>query len=438
MPDMGRFSPEIPHQELLQRRSACQARMEPGSVLILYTAPKRIMSNDVHYRFRQDSDFYYLTGLPVEEGALVLSKDKMAVYVKPGSPEKETWEGPQPNLEETCEMSGIEDSRDLEALHKDLESWINGVSALYYSYGSDAARDQEVLGLSQRLLIRGRAGTSGPYRIVHPALLLHELRLIKSDWEVQRMKATAAITAQAHKEIIQAARPGMGEYELESILHKVFRSHNAVEAYPSIVAGGGRACVLHYIKNDEILKDGDLVLMDAAAAQGYIHSDVTRTFPVNARFTEPQKELYSIVLKAQKKAIESSVVGATMDSVHDDAVSILVDGLKDLGLVKESKDEALAKKTYRRFYMHRTGHWIGYDVHDVGSYYLDGQARRFEAGMACTVEPGLYIPGHDDIPEPYRNTGIRIEDDIVITKGAPLNLTSEVPVEIEQIEELKC
>ena len=438
MPDMGRFSPEIPHQELEARRSACQSRMEPGSVLIIHTAPRRIMSNDVHYRFRQDSDFYYLTGLPVEEGALILSPDRSCVYVKPGTPEKETWEGPQPNLHETGEMSGIEDVRDLEGLNKDLESWVNGVSALYYSYGSDVERDRHILGLAQRLLIRGRAGTSGPERIVHPALILHELRLVKSSWEIERMRETAEITAMAHREIIAAAKPGMGEFELEAILHNVFRRSNAIEAYPSIVAGGGRACILHYIKNDEALEKGDLVLMDAAAARGYIHSDVTRTFPVDEKFTRPQKDLYSIVLKAQKKAIASSVKGATMDSVHNDALSVLVDGLIDLKLVKESKEECLEKKTYRRFYMHRTGHWIGYDVHDVGSYYIQGKPRPFQPGMVCTVEPGLYIPGDDDIPEAYRNTGIRIEDDIVITDGAPLNLTSAVPVEIEQIEELKC
>ncbi len=436
MPDMGRFGPEIPLEELQRRRQACQQQMEPGSVLILHTAPKRIMSNDVAYRFRQDSDFYYLTGLPVEEGALVLQPEKAVVYLKPGSPEKEIWEGPQPNLEESAEMSGIQDSRNLEDLDKDLEGWINGTSALYYTYGNDSP--DKILETAQRLLIRGRAGTSGPSKIVHPALLLHELRLIKSDWEIQRMQETAAITAEAHTEIIRAARPGTGEFELEAILHRVFRSHNAWEAYPSIVAGGERACILHYIKNDAILKDGDMVLMDAAASRGYIHSDVTRTFPVGPHFSQAQKDLYSVVLNAQKKAVEASVVGATMDSVHDVALDILIKGLIDLGILKESKEESLEKKTYRRFYMHRTGHWIGYDVHDVGSYYLQGQPRTFVPGMVCTVEPGLYIPSDDDIPEAFRGQGIRIEDDIVITEGPPLNLTKAVPVEIEQIEELKC
>ncbi|MCB1138096.1 MAG: aminopeptidase P N-terminal domain-containing protein [Leptospiraceae bacterium] len=438
MPDMGRFSPEIPHEELNRRRAACQAGMEPDSLLLVFTAPRRIMSNDVHYRYRQDSDFYYLTGLPVEEGVLALMPDSATVFVKPGSPEKETWEGPQPNLDETAEISGIPSVKDLSEFDGTLENLINGKQALYYAYGLDSVRDHLILSTSQRLILRGRAGASGPGSIIHPALLLHELRLIKTSWEIERMKETAAITDEAHREVISAARPGMGEYELEAILHRVFSKHNASEAYPSIVAGGRRACILHYIKNDEVLKDDELVLMDAAAARGYIHSDVTRTFPVGNHFSEPQKELYNVVLQAQRAAVEASVVGATMDGVHERALNILLDGLVGLGIAKESKEQMLEQKSYRRFYMHRTGHWIGYDVHDVGSYYQKSQPRPFEPGMVCTVEPGLYIPGDDDIPEHFRNIGIRIEDDVEITENGPLNLTQSVPVSIEQIEELKC
>lgn len=438
MPDMGRFSPEIPHSELQARRSACQKRMDEGSVLILHTAPRRIMSNDVHYRFRQDSDFYYLSGLPVEEGVLVLTPDAATVYVKPGSPEKETWEGPQPDLEETSEMSGIEQARKLDEFAADLEKILNGCSTLYYAYGQEPERDPGILAVARKLLLRGRAGSSGPERIVHPALLLHELRLIKSEWEIARMEETASITTEAHLEVIRAASPTSTEYELEAILHRVFRSHNASEAYPSIVAGGRRACILHYIKNDQPLKEGELVLMDAAAARGYIHSDVTRTFPVGKRFTEPQKELYNVVLLAQRKAVETSVVGATMDSVHDTAVDVLIEGMQSLGILKGSKEEILENKHYSKFYMHRTGHWLGYDVHDVGSYYERGEPRPFRAGMVCTVEPGLYIPDEEDMPEHFRNTGIRIEDDIVITEKGPRNLTDTVPVTVEQIEELKC
>ena len=434
---MGRFLPEIPHEELQSRRKKCQQRMEDGSLLLLFTGPRQILSNDVHHRFRQDSDFYYLTGLPVEEGILALSPESATVYIKPGSPEKETWEGPQPDIIETTEISGIEDVRPWEKFDEDLESLLKNRSALYYPYSFHPEWDQKLLSLASRLHLRGRGGDAGPGSILHSAELVHELRMFKSDWEIARMQETAAITTEAHMRVIEATRPGVFESELEGVLFSVFRKHGANEAYPSIVAGGPRACILHYIKNDTELKEGQSVLMDAAAARNYIHSDVTRCFPVGKRFTQEQRTIYEIVLKSQKEAVAATVVGATMDLVHEKAVSVLVEGLRSIGLLKGTTEQILEEKSYRRFYMHRTGHWIGHDVHDVGRYYIEGKPRHYEPGMVTTVEPGLYIPQDDDIPAGFRGIGIRIEDDVVVTKEGPLNLTQSMPVEIEQIEGLK-
>lgn len=412
--------------------------MEDNSILVIYSAPEKIESNDVHYRYRQDTDLYYLTGLTVHPSALILTKDQSCLFVAERDPQRETWEGPYPGPEEGAHLAGIEHFEKYDQTGRKLNEMMTGKSLLYYAYGTDPEKDANLLKTAATILKRARAGQSGPSAIRHASVLVHEVRLFKDEFDLSLMRETAKITDEAHRDIIRSVRPGMYEYELEAILLSRFRKHGATEAYPSIVAAGANACFLHYITNRDLIDDNELILTDAGARKHYIHSDVTRTFPSGGKFTADQRLLYDAVLDAQQSAIAMVRPGITLDEIHEAVCRNLTEFLMDAGILKNgSIDSHMEEQSYKTYYMHRTSHWLGYDVHDAGPYYRGKEAVKLEPGMLFTIEPGLYLrPDAADVPVSMRGTGIRIEDNILVTEDGFENLTANTPVTAEDIENL--
>lgn len=428
------LSPEV----FAERRRRFVTAMEPESVAIFFAAPVRVRNNDVHYRYRQDSDFFYLTGFSEEDAVLILGPDLERLYLRPRDRSREIWDGPRSGIEEAVEQFRLREARELARFEIELPELLKNRGGLYYSFGFDEKRDGRILGAARSILQRPRGGDYGPTRILSPEAVLHEMRLIKQPEEVALLQEAAAVTAAGHIALIEGARPGMYEYELEAILLYEFRRRQAEEGYPSIVASGPNACILHHIRNDRRLEEGDLVLVDAGAERNFITADVTRTWPVSGRFSAEQREVYQAVLDAQLAAIAATQPGATLDSVHDVAVKALCERLLMIGVLSGSLDEILEKKSYRSFYMHRTGHWLGSDVHDVGPYYDRGAPRRLAPGMVSTVEPGLYFsPEEPACPERFRGIGVRIEDDVLVSANGPVVLTAAIPKQIAELEGLR-
>ncbi|MCE9599937.1 MAG: aminopeptidase P N-terminal domain-containing protein [Spirochaetia bacterium] len=419
------------------RRERVQRAMSKGDVAVFISAPSLIRSNDVHHRFRQDSDFYYLTGFDEEEAALVIEPDRCILYLRRRDPEKETWNGPMLGVDRAVATLEIDEARDINSFRTDIPTLLKNRETLYYMFGRNREMDFFLLETSDRLLRRSRAGDFGPSKIVHSALLLHEMRLVKDRGEIDKMRLAADITADAHLALFEKTRVSMFEYELESIIHEAFRKRNATEAYPSIVAAGKNACILHYIKNDEKIGADQLILVDAGAEKDYMNGDVTRTYPSGKTFTSPQRDAYQVVLDAQLNAIDRTVTGISMEEVHNLTVRDLVGGLISLKVLSGTVDENIENGTYKKYYMHRTGHWLGLDVHDVGSYNVNGAPRKMEPGMICTVEPGLYFPDEADVPEHFRGIGIRIEDDVLVTSGKAEVLTARIPKSVKDIEAIR-
>lgn len=424
-------------QAFANRRHRVQSAMNKNDVAIFISAPSLIRSNDVHHRFRQDSDFYYLTGFDEEEAVLVLESDRSILYLRKRDPEKETWNGPMLGVDRAVATLAVDEARDISSFRTDIPAILKNRESLYYMFGRNREMDGFLLETSDRLLRRSRAGDFGPSRIIHSAVLLHEMRLIKDAGEIELMREAADITADAHLALFEKTRVSMFEFELESIIHEAFRRRNATEAYPSIVAAGKNACILHYIKNDERIGPDQLILVDAGAEKQYMNGDVTRTYPSGKTYTSAQRDTYEVVLNAQLKAIDRTVPGISMEEVHNLTVRDLVSGLIDLKVLNGSIDENIESGAFRKFYMHRTGHWLGLDVHDVGSYNVDGKPRQMEPGMICTVEPGLYFPDDDNVPEAFRGIGIRIEDDVLVTSDKPEVLTSRIPKSVKEIEAIR-
>jgi Xaa-Pro aminopeptidase len=419
----------------IKRRLRLMESMEPDSVLFLFSAPPARKSNDVFHPFRQDSDFFYFTGFDEESAALVITGESTTLFLRDKNPEQETWGGLRLGVDSAVERLGVSEAHNIDKFQDKVQAILKNRKTIYHRFGYDPKRDALLLESAAELLKRTRNGEFGPTRIIHLSALTHEMRIIKSAEEIEQIRECALITKEAHESAMSAARAGMVEYELEAELLRVFKRHGGTDAYPSIVAAGENACILHYIRNDSPLRDGDLVLIDAAAERGLLNADVTRTFPVNGRFNPEQKALYEIVLAAQRGAIARMTTAHTMDDAHDEAVRIIAQGLIDLRFVSGSLDEVLENKLYRKYFMHRTGHWLGMDVHDVGAYHIGDAPRRLVAGMVATVEPGLYIPVDDDrAPPPFRGIGIRIEDDVLIREGSPEVLTEFIPKEISAIE----
>ena len=432
----------IPVKDFAERRRRLMEQMAPDSIAILPSAPERTRNRDVLHPFRQDSDFQYLTGFGEPEAVLVLipgrEHGESVLFCKERNPEKELWDGFLAGPEGAIERFGLDDAFPIADIDEILPGMIEGRSRLYYPLGKDHNFDTQVMEWVQTLRAKVRSGARPPGEFVALEHLLHDLRLYKSANEIKVMARAGEISAEAHCNAMKRARKGGYEYQLEAELIHTFMSHGARStAYPSIVGSGANGCILHYIENSAPLKEGDLVLIDAGCELECYASDITRTFPVSGRFSEPQRALYEVVLAAQYAAIDAVKPGNHWNHPHEAALKVLTQGLVELGLLDMSVDEALEKEAYRPFFMHRTGHWLGLDVHDVGDYKVGDAWRVLEPGMALTVEPGLYIaPDNSSVDERWRGIGIRIEDDVVVTRDGCRVLTDGVPKTIDAIEAL--
>jgi Xaa-Pro aminopeptidase len=422
------------------RRTRLAQAMQ-GGVAVIPTAPERIRNRDTHYPYRFDSHFYYLTGFPEPEAVLVIvagAQPKSLLFCREKNEERETWDGFRFGPAGARERFGFDETWPIGELDAHLAKLLGDQPALYYPVGADAEWDQRAMGWLNAVRAQSRAGVGTPERVQDVRALIDEMRLVKDAHEIAIMKRAAAISAEAHKRAMRTARAGRFEYELEADLLYEFRRAGAqFPAYWPIVAGGANACVLHYVSNDDVLRDGDLVLIDAGCELGGYASDITRTFPVGKKFSAAQKDVYEIVLAAQAAAAAQTGPGKGWNEPHDAAVRVLAQGMLDLKLLAGTLDAVLEKETYRRFYMHRTGHWLGLDVHDAGEYKRAGKWRTLAPGMVLTIEPGLYIRAGDDVPKALHGIGIRIEDDALVTdKGCEL-ITAATPKTVADIEALK-
>jgi Xaa-Pro aminopeptidase len=426
-----------------QRRRRVMAAIGADGVAIFPAAPERARSNDVEYRYRQHSDFYYLTGF-AEPGAVCVlqpghEKEEYVLFVRPSDREKETWTGRRAGVEGAVTEYGASMAYPIEELDQRLPPMLAARDHFYYAIDRDQAFNRRVLGwLEHSVLTRPRSG-HGASGILDARAIVHELRLHKESPELDAMRRAAAISADAHLAAMRETRPGRWEYEIEALIDYIFRRNAAAgPAYPSIVAAGDNATILHYTTNDRQLQASDLLLIDAGAEYDFYCADVTRTFPVGPRFEGRQKAIYELVLAAQLAAIEAIRPGAAFDEPHKRAVRTLVDGLLALGVLTGSADEIIEKETYKPVYMHRTSHWLGMDVHDVGLYKQGDTARTLAPGMVLTVEPGLYIGAHlEDIAPAWHGIGVRIEDDVLVTPAGHEVLTSAVPKRVDEIESLR-
>ena len=429
------FNPDL----YQQRRSRLLQQMQRG-IAVIPTAPEALRNGDAHYPYRFDSHFHYLSGFEEPEAVLVLlsgSKPQTILFCREKDMEREIWDGFRYGPEAACKLFGFDAAYPIAQLDDKLTELMGNQPALFHPLGAHAIWDDRILALRSRVQEKSRSGITAPNEIHDVRMLLDEMRLIKDSTEIDTMRHAANISAAAHMRAMRATRPGRMEYEIEAELLHEFRHGGAQgPAYTSIVAGGANACVLHYISNNSLLKAGDLLLIDAACELDGYAADITRTFPVNGKFSAAQKDAYEIVLAAQTAAIAAARPGAHWNQPHDTALRVLVQGMLDLKLCSGSVDGVLESGDYKRFYMHRTGHWLGMDVHDVGNYKLDGNWRDLLPGMALTVEPGLYIRPADNVPEALWNIGIRIEDDIVITEQGCEVLSHGVPKTVDAIEEL--
>lgn len=431
----------ITQKEFIKRRKQLMRMAQDDAIIILPSAPERIRSNDTHYPYRQDSDFWYLTGFAEPEAVLVMVPGRKhgenLLFCRERNPEREAWDGPRVGPEGAVETLGMDDAYSIDDLDDILPGLLEGRRRVYYHFGRDKEFDLKLIGWLNRTRAQMRMGSEPPHEFLELGHLLHECRLFKSKDEIKLMQRSADIAAQAQIAAMRATRPGLYEYEIEAALQYCYKKNNAVASYEPIVGSGANGCVLHYRANDARLNDGDLLLCDAGAEYGYYASDITRTWPVNGRYSKEQRALYQIVLDAQTAALSKARVGQAWIAGHDAAVEVITDGLLSLGLLKGSLKQNLASGEYKKFYMHKTGHWLGLDVHDVGEYKIAGDFRELEAGMVFTIEPGVYIaPGTKGVPEKYRGIGIRIEDDVLITgKGAEV-LSDKVPKTIDAVEAL--
>ena len=421
-----------------ERRARLMQNMQRG-IAIIPTAPERTRNGDTHFPYRYGSHFYYLTGFAEPEAVLVLiagTQHQSILFCREKNLEREIWDGYRFGPAAARETFGFDAAYPIEKLDEKLVELMGNQPALFLPLGASARWDGRILGLRTDVQAKVRSGVAAPDEIRDVRTLLDEMRLIKDTHEFDLMRRAADISADAHIRAMRTTAPGKMEYEIEAEFLHAFRKHNAHPAYPSIVAGGSHACVLHYVENNAPLRDGDLLLIDAGCElEGYA-SDITRTFPVNGRFTPAQKDVYQMVLAAQAAAIDAARPGRDWNAPHDAALRILAQGMIDLKLCQGSVDGVLESESYKRFYMHRTGHWLGMDVHDVGNYKIEGAWRTLQPGMALTIEPGCYIRPADDVPEALWNIGIRIEDDVCITAEGHAVLTERAPKTVAEIEEI--
>ena len=419
-------------------------QMEPSSVAVIPAAHEATRSYDTEYKFRQDSDFWYLTGFPEPDAIAVIdpeSKTPYTLYVRPRDPEMETWFGRREGTEGAVKNYGVDRAFPIEKFAADIGKLLDGHEKLYYRFAVDKSIDQKILNYLTEQRVRRLKTAYPPHTIIDPTRIIGEMRLHKTEEEAVLMQRAADIAAEAHVLAMKKVKPGMNEFEVESLIEAYMRQKGATGvAYNSIIGGGENATILHYVENNMPLKDGDLILIDAGAEYKGYASDITRTFPVNGRYTKPQREVYDVVLDVQQQCIEYTKTGNTVKGRQEFSIELLTEGMKKLGLLKGTTRELIRKKAYMKYYMHGVGHYLGLDVHDAGRYFTDQQAKNskpFAPGMVLTVEPGLYIPPDDkEAPAKYRGIGVRIEDDVLVTEDGNRNLTTKVPKDPDEIEML--
>jgi Xaa-Pro aminopeptidase len=431
--------------EYRQRREQLMAKIGNGTAIVR-SAPTAVMHNDVEYVYRQDSDFFYLTGFNEPQAVAVLAphhpEHRFVLFVQPKDREKEIWTGYRCGVDAAKELYGADAAYPIAELDEKLPQYLEKADRIYYHIGRDRSFNEKVLKHYQLLLRTYPKRGTGPIAIEDTGPILHSMRLIKSAAELELMRKAAAIAVEAHNHAMNVAAPGRYEYEIQAEIEHIFRLRGAMgPAYPSIVASGANACVLHYIENERQMEAHDLLLIDAGCAYSYYNSDITRTFPVGGKFTPEQKALYEIVLEAQKQAIAQVKPGNTFNAPHDKAVHILTEGLVELGLLTGEIDKLIEEEKYKAFYMHRTSHWLGLDVHDVGVYQLGDNPQTLQPGQILTIEPGLYIvpdttpaEGQPEIDPRWQGIGIRIEDDVLVTADGYEVLTAGVPKEVADVE----
>ena len=423
------YAAALPPAEFKVRRQRLFEQMQPGSALLIFSAIEQRRNQDCCFPFRQESHFWYLTGFNEPHAALLLVKsaeqNKTVVFLRPRDPMMETWNGRRLGVENATAKLNIDEAYAINEFPSIFSKITQNLTALYYA--------PELQSWGQSLFTQSAVNFT---EVFDWQPILSEMRLFKSANEIRLMQQAAQISAFGHIKAMQHIRPNRFEYEIESeILYEFHRFGARYPAYNTIVAGGENACILHYTENDQVLKDGELVLIDAGCEFAMYAGDITRTVPINGRFSTAQRQIYALVLKAQKCAIERLVAGNSIKNANEEVIRLLVNGLIELGILQGKADELIAREAYRRFYMHGLGHWLGLDVHDAGDY---GQQRDrpLEVGMVLTVEPGLYIPSDEDIPEAYRGVGVRIEDNLLITEYGNKILTAAAPKEIDEIENL--
>lgn len=433
---------KMSQERIKHRRQKLMAQMAKGSIAIIPSAQMITRNNDAEYPFRQNSDFYYLTGFNEPDSVLVLipgrDEGETVMFCRNRDKLMEIWNGYRAGPEGVVRDYGMDQAYTIDEVDDVLPELLDGMERIYYSIGQDETLDQQIRHWLNLIRSKARQGAVAPTELVmldHP---LHEMRLFKDEEEIELMRRAGEISAQGHVRAMQMCKPGVTEYQLEAeILHHFAMNGCRQPAYSTIVGGGANACILHYIENSEPLNDGDLVLIDAGCELDNYAGDITRTFPVGGEFSPEQKAIYELVLKTQKACIELARPGVLWNKVHDESVRILTEGLVELGLLSGSVESEIACGGYRDFYMHRIGHWLGMDVHDVGDYKVDGEWRPLEPGMVMTVEPGIYIALDNEKVDPrWRGIGVRIEDDVLITETGCEVLTSSVPKEVDEIEKL--
>jgi len=425
--------------EFAARRKRLLDAMGDG-VALFPSAPLALRNQDVEHPYRQDSDLYYLTGFDEPESVLLLTNQheehSAVLFVRPKKREREIWDGPRAGVEGAVERFGADAAFPIDELGKRLPDYLGNVERLHYRIAKNSESDAILFDCLNLLRRGGRRGVTAPEAIIDSSVHLHEMRLRKSPAELATMREAAAITEEAHLRAMKLTKPGMREYEIDAELIHIYRKHGCERpAYESIVGSGPNATILHYRAGNRIMNDGELVLIDAGCEHEYYASDVTRTFPVNGRFSDAQQAIYELVLRAQDSAIAAVKPKATLEEIHAQAVRTITEGLVDLGLLSGDLDTLIDEKKYEPFYMHRTSHWLGMDVHDVGRYYLGGKHRPLEQGFVLTVEPGIYIASDaEDVDERWRGIGVRIEDDVVVTQSGAEVLTAGVPKTIADVE----
>ncbi len=428
-------------REFQRRRKRLMDMMGDESIAIIPTAPVRMRNRDVEYPFRHDSDFYYLTGFAEPEAVAVLipgrPSGEYVLFCRERDALMETWNGLRAGLEGAVEKHGADDAFPIEDLDDILPGLLGDQERIYYTMGNDPNFDQRVLSWVKHVRDQVRSGISAPDEFISLNHILHDMRLYKSRQEIKAMRHAAKISAAAHKRAMQVCQPGMFEYEIEAELtHEFMKQGARSAAYSSIVGGGANSCILHYTDNEAELKDGDVLLIDAGAEYESYASDITRTFPVNGSFSEEQQAIYEIVLDAQLAAIEEVRPGNHWNDPHEAAVQVITEGLVSLGILKGRVRSLIKDQAYSKYYMHRTGHWLGMDVHDVGDYKVDGEWRMLEPGMVLTIEPGIYLAPARGLAKKWWDIGVRIEDDVLVTKDGYDVLSKDMPKTVEEIESI--